>query len=253
MRKFSAFGHRVATLGQETGDGKARPRYRAEMIRLAIYDMDRTITRLPTFTGFLLHAARQRHPWRLLLLPLVGVTLIAYGLRLIDRARLKEWNQSILVGRSIHPDALTPIAESFAEKTLSSNVLADARARIAADHAEGYRLVMATASYKLYAEAIARKLGFDATVATNTLAGLDTRIMAKIDGENCYGPAKLRMVMAWMHDEDINREDAHIRFYSDHVSDAPAMDWADEAFAVNAHGPLRKMARNKGWAILDWA
>jgi HAD superfamily phosphoserine phosphatase-like hydrolase len=185
-------------------------------------------------------------------MPLVGLTLLAYALRLIDRARLKEWNQSLLVGRSIHPDALGPIADSFAEKTALKNTLPGARERIAADHAAGYRLIMATASYKLYAEAIAHKLGFDATVATNTLAGLDTRIMAKIDGENCYGPAKLRMVTAWMHDEGIDRADAHIRFYSDHVSDSPAMDWADEAFAVNAHGPLRRMAKRKGWTILDW-
>ncbi len=223
------------------------------MIRLAIYDMDRTITRLPTFTSFLLHAARRRHPWRLLLLPFVGGTVALYALRVIDRARLKVWNQSLLVGSSIHPDHLAPIAESFADKTERKNVLTDARARIAADHAEGYQLIMATASYRLYAAAIARKLGFDATVATNTLAGLDTHVMAKIDGENCYGPAKLRMITAWMHDAGIAREDAHIRFYSDHVSDAPAMDWADEAFAVNAHGPLRRLARSRGWAILDWA
>lgn len=222
------------------------------MIRLAIYDMDRTITRLPTFTYFLLHAARRRHPWRLLFLPFVAVTSALYALRIIDRARLKVWNQSLLVGPSIHPEELGPIAESFADKTLLGNVLSDAKARIAADHAEGYQLIMATASYRLYAEAIARKLGFDTTVATNTLAGLDTRIMAKIDGENCYGPAKLRMITAWMHDAGIARENAHIRFYSDHVSDSPAMDWADEAIAVNAHGPLRRLARSKGWAIVDW-
>ena len=223
------------------------------MIHLAIYDMDRTITRAPTFISFLLHAARRRNPLRLLLVPLVGVTVMLYGLRLIDRARLKVWNQSLLVGPSIHPEDLAPIADSFADKTLRKNVLTDARARIAADHAEGYQLIMATASYRLYAEAIALKLGFDATVATNTLAGLDTRVMAKIDGENCYGPAKLRMVTAWMHNAGIARSDAHIRFYSDHVSDAPAMDWADEAFAVNAHGPLRKLAKSRGWTILDWA
>mgnify|MGYP000450384978 CR=1 FL=1 len=222
------------------------------MIRLAIYDMDRTITRLPTFTYFLLHAARRRHPWRLLFLPLVALTSTLYALRIIDRARLKVWNQSLLVGPTIHPEELGPIAESFADKTLHGNVMHDAKARIAADHAAGYQLIMATASYRLYAEAIARKLGFDATVATNTLAGLDTRVMAKIDGENCYGPAKLRMITAWMHDAGIAREDAHIRFYSDHVSDSPAMDWADEAIAVNAHGPLRKLARAKGWAIVDW-
>ena len=101
------------------------------MIRLAIYDMDRTITRLPTFTSFLLHAARRQHPWRLLLLPLVGGTVALYALRVIDRARLKVWNQSLLVGPSIHPDDLAPIAESFAEKTARKNVLTDARARIA--------------------------------------------------------------------------------------------------------------------------
>ncbi len=55
-----------------------------------------------------------------------------------------------------------------------------------------------------------------------------------------------------MAEEGIARDDAHIRFYSDHVSDAPALDWADEAFAVNAHGPLRELARQKGWAVLDW-
>ena len=222
------------------------------MIRLAIYDMDRTITRAPTFVAFLLHTARRRQPWRLLLLPFVGLTVLLYGLRLIDRAKLKVWNQSLLIGPSIHPEDLTPIADSFADRTLRKNVLIDARSRIAADHAEGYQLIMATASYRLYAEAIANKLGFDATVATNTLAGLDTRVMAKIDGENCYGPAKLRMVTAWMHDAGIARDNAHIRFYSDHVSDAPAMDWADEAFAVNAHGPLRKLAKSRGWTILDW-
>jgi HAD superfamily hydrolase (TIGR01490 family) len=223
------------------------------MIRLAIYDMDRTITRLPTFISFLLHAARRREPWRLLLVPLVGLTVALYGLRLIDRSRLKVWNQSLLVGASIHPEQLEPIAESFAEKTMRGNILTDARTRIAADHAEGYQLVLATASYRLYSEAIARKLGFDATVATNSLAGLDTRVMAKIDGENCYGPAKLRMITAWMHDAGIAREDAHIRFYSDHISDSPAMAWADEAFAVNAHGPLRRLARQCGWTVLDWA
>jgi HAD superfamily hydrolase (TIGR01490 family) len=237
---------------QESRDGKARARYDAVMIRLAIYDMDRTITRVPTFTPFLMHAARTHQPWRLFLLPLVGVNVALYALRLIDRARLKHWNQSLLVGRAIHPERLAPIVDAFAQKTLDRNVLGPARARLHADKAEGYRLVMATASYRLYAEAIAKAVGFDDTIATNTLVGLDTRIMAEIDGENCYGPAKLRMIEAWMHDHGIDRASAHIRFYSDHVSDSPALAWADEGFAVNAHGPLRRVAKQRGWHLLDW-
>ena len=222
------------------------------MQRIAIYDMDRTITRAPTFGPFLIHAARKRHPWRLLLLPLVGVTSAFYAIGLIDRVRLKVLNQSLMVGRSVAAADLAPVVNSFAEKTLATNVLADARARIAADRADGFRIVMATASYRLYAEAIARATGFDDTIATNTLVGLDTRVLAEVSGENCYGPAKLRMIQAWMHDQGIDRDSAHIRFYSDHVSDVPVFEWADERFAVNAHGPLRDLAGAQGWTVLDW-
>jgi HAD superfamily phosphoserine phosphatase-like hydrolase len=224
----------------------------ADKIRLAIYDMDRTITRRPTFTPFLLHAALTLSPWRLLLLPVVGGTVILYAMKLISRARLKEINQTLLVGRAIDPARLAPIVERFAEKTGHGNLRPGAPGQLAKDRAEGYRLVLATASYRLYSAAIAQHLGMDDCIATNTLVGLGTGIMARIDGENCYGPAKLRMIEAWMRAHGIAREDAYIRFYSDHVSDAPAFTFADEAVAVNAHGPLRTLARTMKWHIVNW-
>jgi phosphoserine phosphatase len=60
------------------------------------------------------------------------------------------------------------------------------------------------------------------------------------------------MIEAWMAREGIARTDAHVRFYSDHVSDAPTLDWADEAFAVNPHAPLFALATEKGWDVLRW-
>ena len=60
------------------------------------------------------------------------------------------------------------------------------------------------------------------------------------------------MVEAWLKREGIAREDAHIRFYSDHISDGPLLGWADEGFAVNAHAPLRELARNMKWGVVDW-
>jgi phosphoserine phosphatase len=44
----------------------------------------------------------------------------------------------------------------------------------------------------------------------------------------------------------------HVRFYSDHVSDRPAFEWADEPVAVNPHGKLKRLAKERGWAIEDW-
>ena len=111
---------------------------------------------------------------------------------------------------------------------------------------------MATASARLYVTAIADRLGFDDVIATNSIYGIDDIVTAKIDGENCYGPAKLRMIEAWMAKEGLSRADCRIRFYSDHASDAPVLAWSDAPFAVNAHAKLRRIAEAKGWTIVDW-
>jgi HAD superfamily hydrolase (TIGR01490 family) len=219
---------------------------------LAIYDMDRTVTRHATYTPFLLHCAVRRAPWRLLALPLVLLSMLAYAARLIDRGRLKEINHRLLLGRTIHPRELKPLVDSFADQQLASNVRPGARKAIARDKAEGRRLVLATASYRLYADAIASRLGFDDVIGTGSVIGLDERVHAKIAGENCYGPAKLKMIAQWVDASGLKGAHGHVRFYSDHASDQPAFEWADEPVAVNPHARLRRLAQKRGWAIEDW-
>jgi HAD superfamily hydrolase (TIGR01490 family) len=222
------------------------------MSGLAVYDMDRTVTRGPTYTPFLLHCAMRRAPWRLLFLPLVLVSMLAYAVRLIDRARLKEINHRLLIGARVHPRDLQPLVDSFADAQVASNVRAGARTAIARDKAEGRRVVLATASYRLYADAIAERLGFDDVIGTGSVIGLDDRVHAKIAGENCYGPAKMRMIADWVEVSGLKGTHGHVRFYSDHVSDQPAFEWADEPVAVNPHGKLRRLAEQRGWAVEDW-
>jgi HAD superfamily hydrolase (TIGR01490 family) len=220
------------------------------MTDLAIYDMDRTVTRRATYTPFLLHCAMRLEPWRLLLLPLVALSMLSYVAKLIDRGRLKEINHRLLLGGKRSPELLRPLVDGFARKTVAHNIRPGARAAIARDRAEGRRVVMATASYRLYAVAIADALGFDDCIGTNSVIGLDSRVHAKIDGENCYGPAKLRMIEDWLTKERVTR--AHVRFYSDHASDAPVFEWSDEPVAVNPHDRLQRLANARGWPVEDW-
>jgi HAD superfamily hydrolase (TIGR01490 family) len=219
---------------------------------LAIYDMDRTVTRRPTYVPFLLFAARRLAPWRLLLLPAALLLTVAYALRLLDRARLKELNYTLLVGRGVAPERLRPVVEAFAARQLQGNVLPEARAAIEADRRAGRRLVLATASYDLYAGAIGRALGFDDVIATRTRSDARGRILARIDGANCYGQAKRDMVEAWLAREGLTRDAVHIRFYSDHHSDAPMHRIADEAVAANPNGRLARLAAAEGWEVVDW-
>lgn len=219
---------------------------------LAIYDMDRTVTRHATYTPFLLHCATRRAPWRLIFLPIVIGSMASYVLKLIDRGRLKEINHRLLLGAKIHPRDLKPLVDGFAERQVASNVRPGALRAIARDKTEGRRVVLATASYTLYARAIAERLGFDDVIGTGSIIGLDERVHAKIDGENCYGPAKRRMIADWVEKSGLAGKHGHVRFYSDHISDAPVFEWADEPVAVNPHDKLRRLAERRGWAVENW-
>jgi len=223
------------------------------MIRIAIYDMDRTVTRRGTYAAFLAHMAMAIAPWRLVLLPVAGLVLLAYVLRLIGRGRAKEINQALMMGRRVSRERIAVHVERFADKVVATNTRPGALQQIAADRASGARLVMASASYRLYVEPIARRLGFDHVIATDHMTQGADYLRARIAGENCYDVAKLRMIEVWMAREGIARTDAEIRAYSDHVSDAPMLAFADEGIAANPHGPLRKLAVERGWQVVDWA
>lgn len=222
------------------------------MVLLSIYDMDKTLTRRATFGPFLAYAAPRHQPWRLVLAPLLLASTAAYGARAISRGRLKELNTALMLGRRIDPARLDRLAKGFAHRTVARNMLRGALDQVEADHREGRRAVLATASYGFYAKEIAALLKVDDVVST-AVSQRGERFSPRIDGDNCYGEAKLAMIRHWMDRQGLAREDCHIRFYSDHVSDTPALEWADEAYATNPHGPLRRLAKARGWTILDWA
>ena len=224
----------------------------APKIRIAIYDMDKTVTRRATYNGFLMHMAWYKSPWRLALVPFLPFGLLLYAVRLWDRSQLKQFAQTLLVGRKVPRVQFARHLERHADLVLGKNVYQEAKWRIDAEKAEGYRHVIATASYRLYVDAIASRLGFEDVIATELATSDSGHVLARIDGHNCYDEAKLDRVKAWMAAEGLCREQCHIRAYSDHVSDAPLLSFADEAFATNPHPPLERLAREKGWQILDW-
>ncbi len=219
---------------------------------LAIYDMDKTVTRRATYNGFLIHMAWNKSPWRLFLSPLLPFGLLLYLLKFWDRARLKQFSQMLLIGRRVSKERFAKYVESHADLVVGKNVYPQLLARVAEEKAQGYRHVMATASYRIYVEAIAKRLGFDDVIATDLSTDSSGHVLARIDGHNCYDAAKLELVKGWMAANGLEREHCHIRAYSDHVSDAPLLAYADEAYATNPHEPLAEMAKANGWEILDW-
>jgi HAD superfamily hydrolase (TIGR01490 family) len=219
---------------------------------IAIYDMDKTVTRRATYNGFLLHMAWNKAPWRLLLSPLLPLGLLLYGVKIWSRAELKEFSQRLLIGQRVTPAQFAAYLKTHADLVLGRNVYCEVRERIAEEKSAGYRHVIATASYRLYVDAIAAQLGFEDVIATELATNSSGHVLARIDGHNCYDIHKLDRVNAWMSTQGLERAQCHIRAYSDHISDAPLLAFADEAFATNPHPPLAAMAKERGWQILDW-
>lgn len=222
-------------------------------VRIAFYDLDRTVTRLPTWMAFLLFGAARTAPWRLLLLPVVGLAALARTAGLISRDRLKETMHALLVGRTMTVAAETELAAAFSRLTLVRNVRLGARSRIAADRKAGFRVVLATAAHRFYAEPIARVLGIADVIATEATRSPDGALGNRLSGSNVYGRAKLAAVQEWLARQEVSREEASIRFYSDHITDVPCLDFADEPFVVNPGRRFRAIAQARGWPVLDWS
>lgn len=219
---------------------------------IAIYDMDKTITRRATYNYFLWHMMWNRSRWRIVLSPLLLVGIALFFMKIWDRGRLKSFSQQILIGRRVHETEIRHHIERHADVVLGRNVYPEALARIKAERAQGFTHVLATASYRLYVEAIAARLDFDHVIATDLHMDEKGRIRARIDGENVYDFGKLKRVESWLDSIDVDRAHCFIRGYSDHYSDAPLLGYADEAYAVNPHRRLHQLASEHGWTIIDW-
>lgn len=220
---------------------------------VSIFDMDRTITRRGTWVPWLMFWVRREAPWRVVLLPGLGVALLAYTMKLIDRARLKELGHRLMMGRHVRRDRLEAAAAAYAEQVLAREVYPAALAQIEADRAAGRRLVIATASNLFYVDAIARALGIDDVIATPTRWEED-RLHHRLGGANCYGEAKRLFVTGWLAREGLTGE--AISFYSDHESDVPLFDMAvasgGEAIVTNPSPTLREIAQARHWPIREW-
>ncbi|MDK2762266.1 MAG: HAD-IB family phosphatase [Sphingopyxis sp.] len=223
----------------------------AALPRIAIYDLDRTVLRKPTFTLFLLWAAWREAPWRLLLIPVLAALMIGYALRLYGRDRFKPGAIRLMLGPSLSPARAQRLALAFAAWRVPRDVPPGAAASIARDRADGYRLLMATAAPEFYASAIAQALEFDAIVASRHRRDGEGNWLPSLDGPNCYGAEKGRRVSEWLT-ENAGDGTAHVRAYSDHASDAPIFALADEAWLIGRGRKQAAIAAAMGWEFCDF-
>jgi len=213
---------------------------------IAIFDLDRTLTRGGSFSPFLLMFVGENTD-KMFYVFAVLFQMLLYLLKLKTRKALKEYMlRAFMTGMS--NNQVRKHSEKFVEKLEKKNkFFADGIKAIQAHKKKGDMVVIATASMDFYVEKIARKLGADHIIATTSVweKGLFVPI---IKGENCYGLEKARRVQAFLAKEKV----AKVWFYSDHHTDQPTFELADFRVAVNPTTKLRQIAEKNGYDIQNW-
>lgn len=214
------------------------------MAGIAIFDLDKTITRAPTWTRFLIFVNWRRPVFWLQLMRVLAQGM-AYKLGLASRDSVKRVSLRTLA--HLTPDEARAQAANFVSLEVQGQLRPGAVAAINWHLERGDRLVIATASVDLIADELARALGFHEVIATR-IDWPDQLRQRPLDlsGLNCYGAEKLRRVE--------ERAFGPVAFaYSDHISDLDLLLHAQHGFAVNPSTGLRKVAQSAGLTIVDFS
>jgi phosphatidylglycerophosphatase C len=214
---------------------------------VAIFDLDHTITRYDTFVRYLIGFIL-RHPSVIIKNFNLFFAAILFKLGFKDNHWLKA-----LVYRSLFSGRPTKEVDLWNSK-FEKNVLTDglrqkAFEKISFHKNRGDRVVLVTASFEFYVQRIADQLGFETLIGTKVEINSDGIFGDSIIGGNCYGRAKVERLKNIFGDD---HSDYHIIAYSDHHSDMPLLEWADEGIAVNPTKNLKEKAVTSGFPIEDW-
>jgi phosphatidylglycerophosphatase C len=160
--------------------------------RLAVFDLDGTITRhdtlLPFIFGYL-----WRHPWRLPRLLAVLPALVAWACRRADRGELKGALIKAALG-GLREAQLAPWRERFIARLLRRGLYAEALLELAEQRAAGAHLVLLSASPDLYVTQIGRALGFDESICSELLWRANGELDGRLRSANRRGEEKARCV-----------------------------------------------------------
>lgn len=212
----------------------------------AIFDLDRTVTRLGTWTRFVLFAGGLR-PGLLIRLPVWLWQGMAGVLGLADGLAYKRYSLTLLATLPLRE--VEARAEAFVAREVARGLRPGALDAIRHHKAQGDRVILATACLDVLAAPFGRHLGLDDVVSTHLAAPAGGRLVPVMAGANCDGPEKLRRVRALDQARPFARP---VFAYSDHISDLGLLEWADRGFAVNPSRKLRLAVRHSRVQVVDF-
>jgi phosphatidylglycerophosphatase C len=192
-------------------------------VTIAAFDFDNTLTRRDSVVPFLRRVAGTRRLTTGLVLRAPRV--LTATLRR-DRDALRALASEVAL-RGVTRAKLESHAADLAAQLIAGGLRDDTVARLRWHVEQGHRVVIVSASYVQYVEAVGAYLGVESILATMVDFDESDRCAGRILGANCRAEEKVRRLSAWMSSIGVTREVATIWAYGDSSGDRALLDFAD--------------------------
>jgi phosphatidylglycerophosphatase C len=213
--------------------------------RLAVFDLDGTLTRGDTFLGFG-RGLLARNTWRCVRVPALLIPALAFVLRLIDHGALKGAVLRVLFA-GLARSEVRAWAQQFASAAVAHGMYPQALAAFRSHVANGDYTVLMSASPDLYVPLIAQLLGASQCVCTAVRWNGD-RLDGRLAGRNCRGEEKVRAL------ERLRQQHPGLPVigYGNSGADVAYLMRCDEAIYVNAQPRIRGRLARLGMRCVQW-
>lgn len=134
------------------------------------------------------------------------------------------------------------------QKALKNQALALVRSHQQA----GDLVAIVTATNEFVTRPIAQAFGVPDLIAINLQRDPASGwFNGQIDGTPSFREGKVARVTDWLRGQGLAWEDVEATFYSDSINDLPLLEKVQHPVATNPDAPLRALAQERGWRILE--
>ena len=139
----------------------------------------------------------------------------------------------------------------FMKSVIRPAIRPEALALVRQHRAAGDEVVIVTATNEFVTRPIAQAFGVAELIAVELARGPDGWFTGEIAGVPSLRAGKVERVAQWLAARGLDWGSVESTFYSDSINDLPLLERVDHPVATNAEPPLRAIAGERGWRILD--
>ena len=200
-----------------------------EKVKLALFDIDYTITRKETLMEFYKYIV-SKDIKNIKFLPRALFSGLMYGVKVYDERRVKESFLKFI--ENIEEKELAILTKKFYDERLSKILYKDALDMIHKLKTEGYMIILISASPEFYIKEFYAIDDVDFIIGTR-FTFENGKFVRKMDGNNCKRDEKVVRLKAYLKENNIEADYENSYMFSDSLSDLPLLDLVGNPYLIN--------------------